>query len=228
MTERSPANIAAALGNLAVRLHGQNDPDATLRTIVASATTIVPCISWAGASFVRGTTVTPSAATDGVASALDHIQSELAEGPVFDVLALGRTLVVPDLKADLRWPRFATAAIERGVRCVVSFRLFIERDVLGVLTLYGAEPGSFDEDAIINGELLAQHAAVAIAGARAEQQMQRAIASRDIIGQAKGIIMERFHVDAVHAFELLVQLSQESNVKLIRVAQQVIDTTDAE
>ena len=219
-------NIAAALGNLAVRMHGQNDPDATLRTIVASATTIVPCISWAGASFVRGKTVTPSAATDDVASALDQLQSELGEGPAFEVLALERTLWVPDLRTDVRWPRFAKAATERGVRCVVSFRLFLDHDVLGVLTLYGPDTGSFDEDAIVYGELLAQHAAIAIAGARAEQQMQRAIASRDVIGQAKGIIMERFHVDSVHAFELLVQLSQESNVKLIKVAQQVIDTTD--
>jgi AmiR/NasT family two-component response regulator len=84
----------------------------------------------------------------------------------------------------------------------------------------------FDEEAIFYGELLAQHAAVAIAGAQAEEQLHRAVASRDVIGQAKGIIMERFHIDAVRAFEMMTKLSQDSNTKLVEVAQRVVETTD--
>lgn len=108
---------------------------------------------------------------------------------------------------------------------MASFRLFVGRGNLGPLTLYGPEPNSFDGDALPYGEILAQHAAVAMADAQAADQLHRAIASRDVIGQAKGIIMERFHVDAVRAFEMLTRLSQESNVKLLEVAENVLDTT---
>lgn len=218
--------IAKALGDLAFELQGQPDPDATLKTIVSSASVIVPGVSWAGISLVRGKTVTPSAFTDDVAHALDTLQSDLGEGPATDTLTLQRTVVIPDLSAEDRWPRFARAATERGVYCMASFRLFVDRGDLGVLTLYGPRPRAFDEDGIFYGELLAQHAAVAMAGAQAEEQMQRAIASRDVIGQAKGIIMERFHVNAVRAFELLTRLSQENNVKLLDVARRIIATTD--
>ena len=114
--------------------------------------------------------------------------------------------------------------LELGVRCSLSFQLFVHKDNFGALNLYGGEAGVFDDDSFLYGEILAQHAAVAMAGSQATEQMHRAIASRDLIGQAKGIIMERFRVDAVQAFALLTRLSQESNNKLLDVAERVIET----
>ncbi|MEH3140812.1 MAG: GAF and ANTAR domain-containing protein [Mycobacterium kyogaense] len=155
------------------------------------------------------------------------MQNDLSEGPTLDVLIEQRTVVIPDLSAETRWPRFVAAATTRGVQCMAAFRLFVTQGNVGVLTLYGPRPHLFDDDAVLHGEILAQHAAVALAGAHAQEQLHRAIASRDVIGQAKGIIMERFGVTAVRAFEMLTQLSQERNVKLVNVAQQVVDTTGA-
>ena len=99
---------------------------------------------------------------------------------------------------------------------MLSFRLFVIAESFGALNLYGAAPGAFTDDSITTGEILAQHAAVALAGTTAEQHFAAALASRDVIGQAKGMIMERYHVDAIQAFELLKHFSQHSNTKLAR------------
>lgn len=227
MHDKSPLDVAETLSRLAAQMHNQPGMDATLRAIVEAAAVVVPGIRWAGVSLVRGKTTTAHAPSDAVAHALTELQSRLGEGPVVDVLRSHRTVVISDLTAETRWPRFVAAATERGVRCLASFRLFVTRGGdLGALTLYGPTPATFDDEALVTGELLAQHAAIAMAGAQAEEQMQRAIASRDIIGQAKGIIMERFHVNAVRAFEMLTRISQEDNIKLLHVAQRVIDTTN--
>ena len=85
----------------------------------------------------------------------------------------------------------------------------------------------FDEESILYGGILAQHASVAMAGAKAELQFDRALSSRDTIGQAKGILMERFGVDDARAFALLLKLSQDGNIKLIEIAKRVIDTHTA-
>jgi hypothetical protein len=110
------------------------------------------------------------------------------------------------------------------VRCSLSFQLFVRKDNFGALNRYGSTPGIFDDDSFLNGEILAQHASVAMAGSQASEQMHRAISGRDLIGRAKGTIMERFQVDAVQAFALLTWLSQDSNTKLLDVAERVVET----
>jgi AmiR/NasT family two-component response regulator len=94
------------------------------------------------------------------------------------------------------------------------------------LNLFSFRPNVWDTDAETIGTVLAAHAAAAILAGRHDQQMQAALASRDRIGQAKGVIMERFGVDEIRAFEMLRVLSQESNSKLVDIAQQVLDTRD--
>jgi transcriptional regulator with GAF, ATPase, and Fis domain len=218
--------VAAALGDLAVALQAQTDNEQALRTIVAAAVDLVSGISWAGVSLVTGRTVVPRAPTDAVAQELNELQNEFGEGPVVEVLTINQTVSVPDLAAESRWPQFTAAALSRGARCVLALRLFVQQGSLGVLTLYGPHADMFDDESIFYGELLAQHAAVAMAGVQAQEQLHRAVASRDLIGQAKGVIMERYHVDAVRAFEMLTTLSQDSNTKLVDVARRVVETTD--
>lgn len=82
----------------------------------------------------------------------------------------------------------------------------------------------WDTDAETTGAVLAAHVAAAILAGRRAEQMQAALASRDRIGQAKGIIMERYGVDDVRAFEMLRLISQESQTKLADLARRVIDT----
>jgi hypothetical protein len=189
---------------------------------------IVPGVRWAGISLIRGRTVQPRVPTHPLVAKIVELQSELDEGPCITALREHHTVLIDDMSQEARWPRFAKAALELGVRTSLSFQLFVLKDNLGSLNLYGGEASVFDEDSSLYGEILAQHAAVAMAGFQAAEQMQRAIASRDTIGQAKGIIMERFHVDAVQAFALLTRLSQDFEHKLFDVAKNIIDTTTSD
>jgi hypothetical protein len=107
---------------------------------------------------------------------------------------------------------------------LLSFQLFVRSENLGTLNLYGGEPSVFSEDSLLIGGVLAQHAAVALIGSSAEQHFEAALASRDIIGQAKGMLMLlRENRTALKAFNLLIRVSQETNIKLIDVARWLVN-----
>ncbi len=129
---------------------------------------------------------------------------------------------IPDLGAESRWPQFTAAAVEAGIGAMLCFPLFVAEATLGALNLYASRTGAFDAHARFTGLIVATHAAVAITGARQEETLTAALAHRDIIGQAKGIVMERFHLDAPRAFALLARLSQTENIKLRDIAEQLV------
>ena len=165
------------------------------------------------------------AATDPSAGRLDELQTELDDGPCLRAVWEQQTVRIPDMATESRWPRFPAAATQAGVGAMLCFQLFVEGDNLGALNLYAATAGAFTKESETVGQIFATHAAVALAGAQQEHQLSTALASRDIIGQAKGIVMERFHIDADHAFALITRLSQDHNIKLHTIATQLI--TDA-
>ncbi len=211
-------NIAALLGDLALQMQAESSSEATLHTIVRAAVDLLPGISWSGISLVHGKTVTSEAPSDEVARRLDRLQSQLGEGPALSALADERTVIIPDLQAEQRWPKFVAASTGMGVHCLLSFRLFIKQGALGALNLYGPRPNTFDDESVAVGEILSQHAAVAMAGAATEEQLRAAIDTRDVIGQAKGILMHRDHLTGLQAFAILTRASQETNIKLVDVA----------
>ena len=223
-TTPNSSELARVLGDLAVEMENQLDAESVLQTITAGAVAIIPAVRWAGISQIRGRPIEARVPSDPLVASLDALQSELDEGPCITALREHHTVHIDDMSQHTQWPRSAQAALKLGVRCSLSFQLFVQKDNFGALNLYGGEAGVFDDDSFLYGEILAQHAAVAMAGSQATEQMHRAIASRDLTGQAKGIIMERFQVDAVQAFALLTRLSQESNTKLLDVAARVIET----
>ena len=106
----------------------------------------------------------------------------------------------------------------------LSLQLFVEGDNLGALNLYARQPHAFGEESEDVGLLLAAHAAVAVAGARAEEHLRRAVDSRDLIGQAKGILMERYKITADQAFQVLARVSQQTNRRLADVADELTQT----
>lgn len=222
MNTESPTAIAALLGDLALQMQSESDSQALLKIIVGAGVHVMPGISWAGIALVRGKTVTSAAPSDHVARELDRLQSDLGEGPAISALSDERTVAIPDLLGETRWPRFVAAATARGVRCMLSFRLFVRRGALGTLNLYGPEPNMYTEESLAMGEILAQHAAIAMAGAAAEDGARAALASRDLIGQAKGILMHRDRLTGLQAFALLSRASQDANVKLVDVARLVV------
>ncbi|MCV7423801.1 GAF and ANTAR domain-containing protein [Mycobacterium yunnanensis] len=222
MTENTRPEAAQLLGELAVEMHAQDDTDDILQTITAGAVSIVPGVRWAGISLVKGRAVEARAPTHPLVGNLDAWQSETGQGPCISALHEHHTVHINDMGTDARWPVFARAALELGVRTSLSCRLFVGKDTMGALNLYGGEPGVFDDESFFYGELFAQHASVALAGAQAADQFHRALASRDLIGQAKGMIMERFKIGEVQAFTLLTRLSQETNTKLADVALSIL------
>ena len=148
------------------------------------------------------------------------------EGPCVQA-ALDEVIVrTDDFREEQRWPQYSPACVEIGVLSGLSFKLYTADRTAGALNLFGFQPKVWDAEAETIGTVLAAHAAAAVLASRHGQQLESALSTRDRIGQAKGIIMERYKVDDVQAFEMMRRLSQDSNAKLVDIAQQVIDTRD--
>lgn len=219
-------DLARAVGDLALAMQDQTSTESTLTMLVRGAVGIVPGTRWAGVSLLEGRKVEPRAPSDPLVATLDLLQTELDEGPCLSSLRGHHTVLIADMAAETRWPRFTASALDLGVHSLLSFQLFVLQQNLGALNLYGGEPGVFSDDSRDIGAIVAQHASIALFGAEAEAHFEAALSSRDEIGQAKGILMERFKIDSVSAFNLLVTLSQESNEKLADVAHRVVASMD--
>ncbi|MGW0177946.1 GAF and ANTAR domain-containing protein [Nocardia sp. NPDC003345] len=219
-SSRLPADLAAQLGDLARYLESLDDGEATLQGIVDTAVQTVPGALYAGLSVVarRQAMTTPIASAELV-HAVDRAQIELEQGPCLDALYKRHTVALPDTGTENRWPLFAGRAAALGVGSMLSFQLYVVGDDLGALNLYAARPHSFGADSERIGLLFAAHAAVAMAAAQQVSQLKRAIDTRDLIGQAKGILMERHKLTADQAFALLVRASQHTNTKLADIAE---------
>ena len=162
------------------------------------------------------------AATSQLAIEIDDLQQRFREGPCLDA-AIGNPMVMcNDLREAPRWPRFAEAAVAAGVHSLMSFQLYTQQRPHGGNEPFGIKPDVFTIESEAVGAMLATHAAIALIADDERLQFQSALASRDIIGQAKGMVMERFNVDAVRAFELLVKQSQNSNIRLAVVAEELV------
>ncbi|MFP5070838.1 GAF and ANTAR domain-containing protein [Pseudonocardia nantongensis] len=215
------AGLAQALDTAARKLLARNGGvEHTLELIVAGAIASIPHVDRAGISFVEADgTITSRAPSDEVVAEFDAWQNELGEGPCRDSIhEHGRVLVTDMDTAGERWPRFAAAAAERGVATMCSFFLFAQNGNAGALNLYAGRAGVFDDSSLETGALFASHAAIALHGAKRAAGLNEALRTRDVIGQAKGILIERFTLSEDQAFAMLVRSSQDTNLKLRDVA----------
>lgn len=211
--------LANRLSDLARELQQDQDTEALLTDIVHAALELIPHVTEASVSLVMGRrTVQSRAASGELPLRIDALQSEAGEGPCIDAAYEERIVRVPDMSHEKRWPRFAHAAYAAGARSMLSFQLFVDGDNLGALNLYGEDVDVFDEESEQVGQLVAAHAAVAFSDAQEISQLNQALGTRDLIGQAKGILMERFKITSQQAFHILTRASSESNIKLRDVA----------
>jgi GAF domain-containing protein len=226
MTSTVSQPIAQALSDLARALASDRSVDATLDAIVASAAQTVPGANTAGISYLAGSRkVSARAQSDPLITDVDDLQTAVQEGPCIEVLTVGCERVrADDLRAEPRWPRFCSGAVDHGVRSVLSIRLAVEDATVGVLSLFSDRPEAFDESSEIAAELFATHAAMALGGIRREQQLNLAIRHRDVIGQAKGVLMAQHGLDEETAFATLVKYSQQTHVKLYDVAVKLLES----
>jgi GAF domain-containing protein len=219
----APGRTAHDLADLARSLEAEREPGRVLQQIVEAALREVPGTGFAGLTILTRSGATTPAATDDLVAKVDAVQYAEQQGPCLDAAAEG-TVSVPDLLVDERWPRFATGAVALGVRSMLAFSLFTEGGVVGALNLYAAEPNAFPADAAEIGQPLAAHAAVALVSSRERANLRIALDTRDLIGQAKGILMERHGIDAEQAFVVLIAASQRVNRKLRDVAEELVTT----
>ena len=158
--------------------------------------------------------VETSASSSQVAYDSDTAQFETDQGPCLDAIRKQHTIVIDDLETDDRWPEYRAKALALGVRSMLSLRLFMSEHTIGALDLYSKRANAFDHHSQIVGQVFASHAFVALKAATTEAGLNTAIRSRDVIGQAKGIVMARRHLTADLAFDLLRNLSQRRNQPL--------------
>jgi GAF domain-containing protein len=211
--------LASRLSDLARELQQEQDTDAVLVDIVHAALDLIPHVAEASVSLVMGRrTVQSRAASGDLPRQVDALQSSTGQGPCIDAAYEERIVRVPDMSREERWPDFAQAAYSAGARSMLSFQLFVEGDNLGALNLYGDDVNVFDEESEQVGLLVGAHAAVAFSDAQEISQLNQALDTRDLIGQAKGILMERFKISSQQAFQILTRASSESNTKLRDVA----------
>ena len=224
MEDREYAEILRhVMTELTERFAHPTEIDVTLQSVTASSVDLIDGVECADVLLISGADLFKSvAATAQLAIDIDDLQQRFGEGPCLDA-AVGNSMVVcNDLRDDPRWPRFAEAAVAAGVHSLMSFQLYTHNAPMGALNLFGLKPDAFTPEMEAVGAMLATHAATALIADDVRLQFQSALASRDIIGQGKGMIMERFDVDAVRAFELLTKLSQNSNTRLATVAEEIV------
>jgi GAF domain-containing protein len=199
-------------------------PDQLLDQILHVATRLVPGADDAGIALGYDDELQTVAAAGDAALAADDIQRALGTGPTHHVLTEQRPVRVADLSTDPRWAEFGPLAAEVGVRAVLACPLPMPRKGLGVLSVYSSKPAAFDAAAELVLPVFAARAALAIAYADTVTNLRRAIESRQVIGQAVGILMERHRLSPKEAFDALVASSQQAHIKLRELAMRVSET----
>ena len=199
-------------------------PDA-LNVLTAGAVDAIPGADFASIS-VRHSDgrLETLAATDSKVNDLDAHQYELKEGPCYQAVTTGETFLVGfDLAHDPRWPGYGPIAARFGLHAQLAALLtengYGSRSALNV---YAAQPHVFNHDSIQIAEMFASHSAVAMGFVHTVENLAAAITTRQVIGQAIGVVMERYQLDEDRAFDFLVRTSSTSNVKLRDVAAEVV------
>lgn len=229
-----PERLSGDLAELSGLLVEDGTLDTALRRVAELAVTAVGSCDACGVSLVHGEKVSSTVATDDVARRVDDHQYRTDQGPCLQAARTGEIYKIDDMATDPRWPTFARRAAEEGVVSSYSVPLTVGDHTVGVLNLYSLH-GPFGPNDEEVGQAFGRQAAIALTNAQAYQrsrdlveQLNEAIQTRDVIGQAKGILMVRENLTADAAFERLRAMSQSSNVKLRDVARQVADEVRGE
>ncbi|HSK26256.1 MAG TPA: GAF and ANTAR domain-containing protein [Jiangellales bacterium] len=222
-------DVALVLDSLSEVLLGEDDLPAALQRIVDLAVRTVPGCHAAGITLLSGQQPTTAACTDQRTLAVDRRQYDEGEGPCLDAATHRRINRVDVEEAAERWPGFAAAAREIGVRSFLAAPVAVHETPMGALNLYSRSADGFSavDEAFIG--LFTAQAGIALAGFRRNaearalaEQMREAMASRAVIEQAKGVLVERHRTDPETAFAMLRRESQNRNVKLRSLAEALV------
>lgn len=220
MADLTPLTFAERARSLAAN----PELDDALAVIVELALETVGC-DFASVTLVHADgSLETTAASHPVVERADALQYSLGEGPCLAAATTNRTFVIQATATDRQWPRWSRAVAELGLGAVLSIHLFTDEQMLGALNLYAGTDHVYDSDEIETATIVAAHVSVALARLRLQSDLWKAIDARHLVGMAQGILMERYAITAEQAFSVLRRYSQNSNVRLHIVAQQVVTT----
>lgn len=217
--------IDALLADAAQEMDGATSSEEVLRVAVGWSVSLVPGCEMAGVTLRRrGGELETVAPSEQAVAECDELQYALGEGPCLDAITDEPVIVSADVAVDPRWPRWGPRVAQvHGVAGMLSVRLFSTDRVHGALNLYSRTADAFDRYSIDMAQLLATHVSVALRSALRDERLRLAVDSRNLIGQAQGILMVRYSLDAARAFSVLSRVSQERNMRLLDVAVHVIE-----
>jgi transcriptional regulator with GAF, ATPase, and Fis domain len=224
---RDAHDALVVFADIARDLASQGSEQATLdRASELAVETIEGCSDAGILLVVRRRGVKTAAATSERVRQSDALQAQLHQGPCIDAAWVNRIYRSDDTATETRWPDYTPKARELGIESMMGLQLVQAEEVFGAMDFYGHRPHAFDADSERMAWVLASHAAVALNSARTGEQLQVAIETRQEIGEALGMLMQRYRISSDAAFAVLKRASQDHNIKLREVAQHLVHTGD--
>lgn len=225
-----PRALFEAVHSLSQLIISQETVDSAVQHIAELATRAIDAAERCTISVPANGTLDTIATSSADAVALDDIQRETQEGPCLSALRQERTFMINDLSNDRTWPRFSPrAAAETTIQSVVAYVLEAQDEVLASLNLMSTRKDAFTQHDVDVGSMFAAHAAVILKNIsnheslkRQVEQLEEGLRTRQMIGQAVGIIMATRHCSADSAFETLKTISQNTNRKLREIAEELV------
>ena len=228
MENPSTTRLADAIARAAETVNASDGVEDRLRAVVQAAPGTVPGFDLASISLTFGDdAVETRAATNELVEQLDAAQYAAAEGPCFDAFSRHEAIiVVPVMRHEQRWPAYVPHALDAGVAAQMAVPLRDGKQVRGALNLYSTTGEGIHAEAVDIATLFATHVALTLGWARTQEQLTHALETRKMIGEAVGVVMERYQINEEKAFAFLARVSMNGNVKLRDVAQQLVTQTD--
>lgn len=216
-------STAEQFAQISEDLLAESGRDTTLDRIVQLAVQTIPAADACGITIRRGDdTLETPAYTTPMIKELDELQYALREGPCWDATWVMNTRAISDMRAEQRYPRWTPAAVRAGIESVLSVRVATATKLVGGLNLYAGHVDAFDETDAITASIFARHAANALGVADRATNLQTALLTRQAIGTAQGMLMQRYGLDLDQSFELLRRYSQDHNIKLRDLAERLV------
>lgn len=222
MTGDTTNPLINQLADVALSMHQEHSATATVESVLGYIKTAVGA-QYAGALlFGSKDAIETVSGSDDIVEQAGAVQVRVGEGPDLTVLDEEQSILVSDIRAEPHWPHWAREVADLGLRSLISVKLSTRDRAFGSLTVYSIHPDAFtDEDRSIV-EAFARHVAIAVSTSVREHNLNAAIDSRKLIGQAQGILMERFSLSDAQAFAVLLRYSQNSNTKLRVIAERLV------
>ena len=223
MSALDAAALMTTMASVAGTLHKPIAAEETLGMIVASARETIRHAEYVGITIAHAAgDIETLAATDDIVYRIDTLQREVGQGPALDAATGAGIPVVDNYVLDTRWPLYRPRVTTFGIASQMGLELYSDDDAVGLLNLYATTPYAFEDQTAFVAALFATHAAHALGKASENHELLEAVATRQLIGEAVGVVMERYDLDEPHAFFFLTRVSQESHIPVVVLAQEFV------